>query len=149
MKSALILFAACVVASPCLAARRGRPRRPWRSAPTIRCSARGELTTRDGQCVETWRIDRSGTGLVTSAEEVAETRFTVTDQPSSRGYYKWVDTVVKDNGKKDCGGNITKPPRTATNFILMNPDATRFIVCAAEDGKQCFGPFVKVEGGEI
>ena len=148
MKSALILALALAAAARCLAAGAAAP------APVaIRADhpllGAWELTTRDGQCVETWRIDRSGTGLVTSAEEVAETRFTVTDQPSSRGYYKWVDTVVKDNGKKDCGGNITKPPRTATNFILINPDATRFIVCAAEDGKQCFGPFVKIEGGEI
>ena len=108
-----------------------------------------ELTTRDGSCTETWRIDRAGTGLVTSAEEVAETRFTVADQPSSRGYYKWTDTVVKDNGKKDCSGNITKPPRTATNYIRMSPRNDRFIVCASEDGKHCFGMFVKVMGGEI
>lgn len=108
-----------------------------------------ELTTRDGGCVETWRIDRAGTGLVTSADEVAETRFTVADQPSERGYFKWVDTVVKDNGKKDCGGSITKPPVTATNYILMNPAHDRFILCTSEDGKRCFGPFVKVQGGEI
>jgi hypothetical protein len=32
---------------------------------------------------------------------------------------------------------------------MMNPAGDRFIICTAEDGRQCFGPFVKVEGGDI
>ena len=108
-----------------------------------------QITTRDGSCAETYRIDRGGTTLVTSADEVAETRFTLSDQPSAKGYYKWVDTLVKDNGKKDCGGQVTKPGKTTTNYILLNPAGNRFIMCGAEDGKQCIGPFVKLEGGEI
>jgi len=108
-----------------------------------------QIVTSDGSCAETYRIDRGGTSLVTSADEVAETRFVISDQPSTRGYYKWVDTLVKDNGKKDCSGQVTKAPRTTTNYILLNPEANRFIMCSAEDGHQCIGPFVKLEGGEI
>ena len=109
-----------------------------------------QITTRDGSCAETYRIDRGGTTLVTSADEVAETRFTLSDQPSAKGYYKWVDTLVKDNGKKDCGGQVTKPGKTTTNFIKMiNEAGTAFVMCGAEDGKQCIGPFVKLQGGEI
>ena len=108
-----------------------------------------QITTRDGSCAETYRIDRSGTTLVTSADEVAETRFTLSDQPSAKGYYKWVDTLVRDNGKKDCSGQVTKPGKTTTNYILLNPAGNRFLLCGAEDGKQCIGPFVKLEGGEI
>ena len=92
---------------------------------------------------------REGTSLVTSADEVAQTRFEVSDQPSAKGYYKWVDTIVKDNGKKDCSGQVTKPGKTTTNYILLNPAGNRFLLCGAEDGKQCIGPFVKLEGGEI
>ena len=109
-----------------------------------------QITTHDGSCSETYRIDRAGTSLVTSADEVAETRFTLSDQPSARGYYKWVDTLVKDNGKKDCSGNVTKPGKTTTNFIkMLNEAGTAFVMCGAEDGRQCIGPFVKLEGGEI
>lgn len=108
-----------------------------------------KFTIPNGTCAETYRIDRSGSTLVTSADEVAETRFTLSDQPSAKGYYKWVDTLVKDNGKKDCSGQVTKPPRTSTNYILLNPAGNRFIMCSAEDGRQCLGPFVKLEGGEI
>jgi hypothetical protein len=108
-----------------------------------------QITRRDDGCAEITRVDRSGRTLVTSADEVAQTQFKLTDQPSAKGYYKWVDTLVKDNGKKDCWGQITKPGKTTTRFVMMNPAANRFILCTAEDGTQCFGPFVKVEGGEI
>ena len=108
-----------------------------------------QLTRSDDQCAEVYRIDRSGHTLITSADEVAQSNFTMSDQPSPRGYYKWVDTLVKDNGKKDCWGQVTKPGKTTTRYVLMNPAANRFILCAAEDGKQCFGPFVKLEGGDI
>ena len=108
-----------------------------------------QLTRRDDDCAEIYRIDRSGHTLITSADEVAQSTFTMTDQPSARGYYKWVDTLVKDNGKKDCWGQVTKPGRTTTRYVLMNPTNDRFIVCTSEDGRQCFGPFFKVEGVEI
>jgi hypothetical protein len=108
-----------------------------------------QITRRDDDCAEIYRIDRSGHTLITSADEVAQSTFTMSDQPSARGYYKWVDTLVKDNGRKDCWGQITKPGKTTTRYVLMNPAANRFIVCTSEDGRQCFGPFVKLEGGDI
>ena len=108
-----------------------------------------QITRQDSDCAEIYRIDRSGHTLITSADEVAQSTFTMSDQPSARGYYKWVDTLTKDNGKKDCWGQITKPGKTTTRYVLMNPAQTRFIVCTSEDGRQCLGPFVKLEGGEI
>jgi hypothetical protein len=108
-----------------------------------------QITRSDDDCAEVYRIDRSGHTLITSADEVAQSTFTMSDRPSARGYYKWVDTLVKDNGKKDCWGQVTKPGKTTTRYVLINPAGDRFIVCTAEDGKQCFGPFVKLEGGDI
>ena len=106
------------------------------------------LKTPDGICTEIYRIAREGTSLVTSADEVAQTRFEVSDRPSSKGFYKWVDTIVKDNGKKDCSGQVTKP-HTTTSYILMNETNKAFISCQNESTKACIGPFMKIEGGEI
>jgi hypothetical protein len=154
MKSALVLVLPLALAG--LGAPAGvaaAPATPARPAVPIRADhpllGAWQITTRDDQCVETWRIDRAGTMLVTSADEVAEARFTIADQPSARGYFKWVNTIVKDNGKKDCGGNITKAPRSATNYLLLNPAGNEFILCQSEEGRQCLGPFIRVEGGEI
>ena len=142
--SALALAAVAAAAAP-----------PGAAAPTgpVRADhpflGAWQLTRNDDDCAEIYRIDRSGHTLITSADEVAQSNFTISDQPSARGYYKWVDTLVKDNGKKDCWGQVTKPGRTTTRYVMMNPKQNRFILCTAEDGKQCFGPFVKVEGGDI
>ena len=91
-----LLLAAAFAAAPCFAAPPPAPTALRADHPLI---GAWKITTHDGSCSETYRIDRSGTTLVTSAEEVAETRFTLSDQPSAKGYYKWVDTLVKDNGK--------------------------------------------------
>jgi hypothetical protein len=106
------------------------------------------LKSPDGGCTEIYRISREGTSLVTSADEVAQTRFQVSDRPSAKGYYKWVDTIVKDNGKKDCSGQVTKP-HTTTSYVLMNESNNAFISCQNESTRACIGPFVKIEGGEI
>jgi hypothetical protein len=106
------------------------------------------LRADDSGCTEIYRISREGTSLVTSADEVAQTRFEVSDKPSAKGYYKWVDTIVKDNGKKDCSGKVTKP-HTTTSYILMNETNKAFISCQNESTKACIGPFMKIEGGEI
>jgi hypothetical protein len=143
MKSALLVALALVCPQAGFAA----PPTPVRADHPL--LGAWQYTKRDDSCAETYRLDRTGTSLVTSAEEVAETRFTLSDQPSAKGYYKWVDTMVKDNGKKDCWGQVTKVLKTTTNYILMNPAGNRFIMCSSEDGRQCIGPFVKVEGGEI
>ena len=149
MKSALVLAAALLSIATALAA----PPAPDVPTAPVRADhpllGAWQITRKDDGCAETYRVDRSGHTLVTSADEVAQTRFTLSDQPSAKGYYKWTDTLVKDNGKKDCWGQVTKPGKTTVRYVMMNPARNRFIVCNAEDGKQCFGPFVKVEGGEI
>jgi hypothetical protein len=106
------------------------------------------LKSPDGDCTEIYRIAREGTSLVTSADEVAQTRFEISDRPSAKGFYKWVDTIVKDNGKKDCSGHVTKP-HTTTSYILMNESNKAFISCQNESTRACIGPFVRIEGGEI
>ena len=57
--------------------------------------------------------------------------------PSRNGFYEWVDTIVKDNGKKDCSGQITDVGRKTTNYIRFDPAGQRFIVCRAESLEAC------------
>ena len=146
MKSPLLL-ALALSAAAAVAAPPDAPSAPLRADHPF--LGAWQLTRRDDDCAEIYRIDRSGHTLITSADEVAQSTFTMTDQPSARGYYKWVDTLVKDNGKKDCWGQVTKPGKTTTRYVMMNPTHDRFILCTAEDGRECFGPFVRVEGGDI
>jgi hypothetical protein len=103
----------------------------------------------DGSCAETYRFRADGTSHVTSADEVAESVFEISHKPSQKGFYLWVDTIVKDNGKKDCAGQITDVGRKTTNYIRFDPSGQRFVVCRAESLDACFGPLQRIGGAAI
>jgi hypothetical protein len=100
-------------------------------------------------CSETYHFRGDGTTLVKSAAEIGESEFTVSEQPSAKGYYKMVDTVTKDNGKRDCAGEVTKVGSRATNYLRFHPAGTRFVMCQDESMDACIGPFERVPGEGI
>jgi hypothetical protein len=99
-------------------------------------------------CVETYRFRGDGTTLVTSKEEISESEFRIPDKPSAKGFYKLEDRIVKDNGKKDCSGEIMKVGTQATNFVRFHPSGALFLMCSDETMETCIGPFERVEGEE-
>ena len=107
-----------------------------------------KLTLPDGSCSETYRFRGDGTTLVTSAQEISESVFTVPAQPSAKGFYKLEDKVVKDNGKLDCAGAITKIGSKVTHFVQFNAARSLFVMCASESLDLCIGPFLRVSGQE-
>lgn len=107
-----------------------------------------KLTLPDGSCTEMYRFRGDGTTLVTSAEEISESEFSVPAQPSARGFYKLEDKVIKDNGKKDCAGSITKVGSKVTHFLYFHPSGSLFLMCATESLDACIGPFRRMQGQE-
>jgi len=107
-----------------------------------------KITVPDGSCYEIYRFRANGTSFVTSAEEVGESEFVISDQPSPNGFYKWVDKIVNDNGKRDCSGEIMQVGDVATRYLRLNPAGTVFVMCEAEDLKTCIGPFVRIKGDD-
>ena len=103
----------------------------------------------DGSCSETYRIRADGTTLVFSNEEVAESVFTISEQPDKDGFYEETDTIVKDNGKLDCSGKVTKPGKPITNYLQFNPSGNLFVMCVERSLDRCIGPFVRVRGNSI
>ncbi len=97
-------------------------------------------------CYELYEILADGTTRVTSGEEAAESETELSAKPSSKGFYKWVDKIVRDNGKPDCMGATMELGHVATNYVLLHPSGTEFLLCEAEDIKTCFGPFVRQSG---
>jgi len=110
---------------------------------------RWTVTLPDGSCSETYTFRPDGTTLVTSAGEIAESTFEISAKPGASGFYKWTDRVVKDNGKKDCSGEITAVGHTATNFVQFHRSGDIFIMCADESLERCIGPFKRVQGLSI
>lgn len=108
-----------------------------------------KITLPDGSCTETYRVRGDGTTLVFSNAEVAQSTFVIADKPDKRGFYKEVDTIVKDNGKPDCTGQVTKPGRSVTNYLLFHPGGDMFLMCVERSMDRCIGPFVRVTGNSI
>lgn len=104
------------------------------------------LTLPDGSCSETYRFRGDGTTLVTSAEEVSESRFDIPPEPGASGFYELKDTIVKVNGKKDCSGAVMSTRPTVTHYIQFHPSGKLFLMCMHESLDACIGPFERVEG---
>jgi hypothetical protein len=104
------------------------------------------LSLPDGSCSETYRFRGDGTTLVTSAEEVSESVFNIPAEPSAKGFYKLEDRVVKDNGKKDCLGKVTKPGAKMTHYVQFHPSHSLFVLCTDETLDACIGPFRRLQG---
>jgi hypothetical protein len=100
-------------------------------------------------CTETYLFMRDGTSRVTSAEEISESQFEISAAPSASGFYRWKDTIVRNNGKKDCSGNITKAGRTVTQYVLFHHSRNIFFICQEEKRNTCFGPFYRQRGQDI
>ena len=139
---AVSLVPVLVLASPLAAAQE-------RVAPNHPIIGTWRFTLPDGSCAETYRFRADGTSVVTSGEEIAETEFRIAPKPSREGFYEWVDTIVKDNGKKDCSGQITDVGRKTTTYVQFDATAQRFIVCRAESHDACFGPLRRIGGENI
>jgi len=101
----------------------------------------------DTDCEETYYVRQDGTTLVTSGEEVAESVYEIADEPSAKGFYRNIDRIVKDNGKPDCAGSITKVGTEVTNYVRFHPSFDLMIICQDESLKSCFGPLYRL-GGE-
>lgn len=106
------------------------------------------LTLPDGSCSEIYRFRGDGTSLVTSNEEVSESEFSIPAEPSAKGFYRLDDKVVKDNGKQDCSGSVTKIGSKVTHFIQFHPSGSLFVMCIAESLDACIGPFRRLHGQE-
>jgi hypothetical protein len=137
----LVLLTALLVAS--LPAHAAPPAPPAPDHPVL---GTWKFTLPGGKCSETYTIRPDGTTLVTSGEEVAESNYEISAQPSAQGYYKWTDIITKDNGKKDCSGEVMTLGHEATNYIKLHPSGEAIIVCREESLKACFGPMVRMRG---
>jgi hypothetical protein len=99
-------------------------------------------------CEETYLFKSDGTTLVTSHEEVAQSVFQIAAQPSAKGFYRLHDKLVRDNGKKDCSGQVTKAGHESTRYVVFHHDGDLFLMCETESLQRCLGPFRRGGSGE-
>jgi hypothetical protein len=98
-----------------------------------------------GACTETWQFRHNRTLLSTSGQEVAEKKYEIAATPDAGGFYRLVETVVRQNDKKDCSGTLLEGPgEQNTRFIQFSPQGDKLLVCENAALTACFGPLKRV-----
>jgi hypothetical protein len=137
-----LLLTACIALSAPMLHAAGEPAATTASHPLV-----GTWTWAlfGGSCTETLHYRSDRTVLATSGQEVAEKTYEVTKAADAAGFYKLVETVVRQNDKKDCSGALLSGPgEESTRFVQFSPLADKMLVCQNASLKACYGPLVRV-----
>lgn len=99
-----------------------------------------------GKCTETFQYRADGVMLSTSGDAVTEWRYSFASKPDAKGFYKVTETSSRQNGKKDCSGDVVDEAGTqAEKFIQLSPAKDRLLVCKTESLTACYGPLQRVK----
>lgn len=103
-----------------------------------------------GKCAETLQYRADGVMLSTSGDAVTEWRYTLGtapgEAPGVKIFYKVMETSVRQNGKKDCSGDVVDEAGTEVEkFIQLSPAKDRLLVCKTESLTACYGPLQRVQ----
>ena len=94
-----------------------------------------------GSCTETFQYRPNRVMLGTSGQEVVEKSYEVSALPDAQGFYRLVETVVRQNDKKDCSGALLEGPgEQSIRFIQFSPARDRLLMCQIASLAACFGP---------
>ncbi|WP_077032851.1 hypothetical protein [Pelomonas sp. KK5] len=144
MHARLLLLPAALLAAALAAQAQDAPftRKPLPAGHPFIGSWRVQVPGTD--CHEIYQVHADGTIDVTSGAQVSRSEFEMPDRPSPKGFYKWTDKIVRDNGKPDCSGEVMKLGDLSTNFIVFDPPRKQFLMCEAESLDSCVGPFKRL-----
>ncbi|MEX8518414.1 MAG: hypothetical protein AB3X44_07855 [Leptothrix sp. (in: b-proteobacteria)] len=97
-------------------------------------------------CTEVYDYRPDNTSLVTSGEEIAESRFTISERPDSSGFYRMTDVATNSNGRTGCDGEPGGTPvgDTVTIYIFFHPTKDEMLICQEPTLNACFGPLRRV-----
>ena len=97
-----------------------------------------KLTLPGGVCSEIYTFRADGTRVFASGQETGESAFLIAEKPSSKGFYRFVDTIKKTNGKPDCSGQITPIGHESTLFIAFHAkNRDEAVMCRDESLARC------------
>jgi hypothetical protein len=103
-------------------------------------------TRKENSCTEVYSYRPDGTSRISSGEEVAETRFSISDKPDLNGFYRMDDEVTKDNGRTGCDGTAggSAVGTKGTVYMIIRPAGDEMIICQKPSFDECFGPLRRV-----
>jgi len=100
-------------------------------------------------CVETYIYRSNGTTMVTSAREVAESRYQISPRARPSGFFRMEDRIVQGNGRPDCGGGVSKIGVRIIRYIMFDASRDMMVMCVDESLDRCIGPLRRLPGTSI
>ena len=84
--------------------------------------------------------------LGTGGQEVVEKNYAVSAMPDAQGFYKVVETVLRQNEKTDCSGALLEGPgEQSTRFVHFSPARDKLLICQNASMATCFGPLTRAD----
>lgn len=138
MKAALVTLLICSAATVANAS--------VATSPTHRLYGKWAWTYSKNNCTEVYNYRVDNTAVVTSGEEQAESRFSITEKPDPMGFYRMTDVVTKSNGRTGCDGEPSGTPvgHEVTIYILFHPRKNEMLICQQPLLDTCFGPLQRI-----
>lgn len=95
-------------------------------------------------CVEIYTFGIENTAHIISGDEVSDARYTISAQPTTKGFYQVSLEILDDKGGKDCGESVENDTgEVYTKFVMFHPSGHQYVSCDKEDTSTCVGPFRK------
>jgi hypothetical protein len=97
-------------------------------------------------CTEVYDYRPDNTAVITSGEEQAESRFSLSDKPDLKGFYRMTDVTTKSNGRTGCDGEPGGTPvgDSVTNYIYFSPTKNEMVMCQEPSFRACMGPLRRI-----
>lgn len=98
-------------------------------------------------CVETYEFSGDGNLRASSAEQITDSIYFISDQHSEFAFYKLEHQVIRANGEKDCDGEISQSGTSAVHYVRFDETGNSLVMCQDESAylEQCFGPLYRSE----
>jgi hypothetical protein len=99
-----------------------------------------------GTCTETFQYRPNRMLLGTSGQEVVEKNYEVSAMPDAQGFYKVVETVLRQNDKMDCSGALLEGSgEQSIRFVQFSPARDKLLMCQSASLAACFGPLTRAD----
>lgn len=97
-------------------------------------------------CVEVYTFGIENTAHITSGKEVSNARYTISENPTNKGFYQVSLEILEDKGGQDCGESVeNNTGEVYKKYVMFHPNGNHYVSCDKEDTSTCVGPFKRVD----
>ncbi|WP_421302048.1 hypothetical protein [Aeromonas veronii] len=102
-----------------------------------------EFKMPDSNCFEVRDFRNGGVLFSHAADQQLESKYIVYEKPSSAGFYKMEEHILKDNGGHDCLDMPMPDLNDYVFYLKFSASGNELLMCLEEKYEACLGPYVR------